>query len=146
MKQKHRYRRKKKGAGLLEAWPANVTATDLVARVSYVGSPEHKARPLHLSYNFEPALRSDASRCDPTIERDVAQAALQDALLRMSVSQEFDGDFPRYVWGSVNGQPHIARLINSYLGQYKGWPIGSEELPAERNGQSDGNGEEGEDA
>ena len=135
MKQKHRYRRKRKGGGLIEAWPTNVTATDLAARVSYVGSNEHKARPLHPSYDFNPALRSDASRCDSGITRDAAQEALREGIQRMYVSQEFDGEFPRYVWGLVDGRPHVARLINSHLGQYKGWPIGLEESPIDRTGR-----------
>jgi hypothetical protein len=86
MKQKHRYRRKRKGAGLIEQWPENVTAAELAARVTYVGSSEHKARPL------------------------------------------------------------LARLINRTLGQYKGWPIGQEELPTGWGGQPGGAGEESGDA
>lgn len=108
MKQVLRYRRKKKGSGLLDhdaAMAIDVEA--LAARVSYVGSGEHKVRPLDPSFDFSPALRSDASRCDPGVTREQAQAALRQAVRLRCVSEDFVGDFPRYVCGVAGrSAPH----------------------------------------
>lgn len=136
MKQVLRYRRKTKGSGLLAhdaAMALDVEA--LAARVSYVGSGEHKVRPLDPSFDFSPALRSDASRCDPGVTREQAQAALRQAVRLRCVSEDFVGDFPRYVWGWLDGRPHIARLDNQEQGAYKAWPIGREEFPMDRGGR-----------
>lgn len=46
-----------------------------------------------------------------------------------SVSALFDGDYPRYVWKRVEGRVYEARLSNSGLGQYKGYPIEDHEAP-----------------
>ncbi|MBN2192118.1 MAG: hypothetical protein JW751_04820 [Polyangiaceae bacterium] len=135
MKQVERYRHKTKAGGLAEAWPADAPSPDhLAERVRYVGSGEHKDRPVHPTYDLEPCLRSDASRCDPTISREEAEGALRDAVRRQWVSREFVGDFPAYVWGWCRGQPHAARLINATQGWYKAWPIGEDELPSDRRG------------
>ncbi len=136
MKQVLRYRRKVKGSGLVEAWPATALDPEVLAeQVTYVGSGEHKARPVDPSYDFAAALRSDASRCDPHVTRSHAEAALRAAVRRKCVSHEFVGGFPRYVWGWLDGQPHVARLDNSERGSYKAWPIGREELPIDRDGR-----------
>jgi hypothetical protein len=136
LKQKFRYRHKPKRGGLIGAWPSDrPSPADVSRRVSYVGSGEHKARPVHESYQVEAALRSDASRCDSRIDRLSAERALRSAIERGCVSLEFEGDFPCYVWGWVDGQPHVARLINRELGQYKGWPIPPEELPIDPDGR-----------
>lgn len=132
-KQKHRYRRKRKGEGLVQEWPADAAAPEVLAtRVRYVGSNEHKARPLDPSYEFDPDLRSDASRCDPGITRNQAEAALRTAIRRRCVSEQFEGVFPRYAWAWLDGRPYIARLINREAGSYKGWPIQESELPVDR--------------
>jgi hypothetical protein len=116
----------------VDAWPANVPDPAVLSDlVSYVGSGEHKARPVHESYDLEPALRSDASRCDPSISREEATAVLRESVARRNVSSDFEGSFPRYVWGWLNGRPHVARLINREKGEYKGWPIAEHELPIE---------------
>ncbi len=135
VKQKRRYRRRTKGGGLIAEWPAGAPQPSVLAhRVSYVGSAEHKSRPVHPSYGFQPALRSDASRCDPDIDPATAQIALVQAVQRVCVSQAFEGEFPRYVWGRIGGVPHVARLTNSDRGEYKGWPIEEHELPTDRQG------------
>lgn len=133
-KQKQRYRRKLKGDGLVQAWPADAPAPEeLAAQARYRGSNEHKARPLDPSYGFDPDLRSDASRCDPSIARDRAEAALKAAIQHRCVSEQFEGRFPRYAWAWIGGRPYIARLINREAGDYKGWPIEELELPADRD-------------
>lgn len=136
MKQVLRYRRKTKGSGLLADEPAMALDVEaLAAQVSYAGSNEHKVRPIDPSFDFSPALRSDASRCDPRITREQAQAALRRAVRLRCISEDFDGDFPRYVWGWLDGRPHVARLDNRERGAYKAWPIGREEFPSDRGGR-----------
>lgn len=136
MKRKHRYRRKGKGDGLIGAWPETARGPDeLAERISYVGSNEHKTRPIDPSFDFSPALRSDASRCDPAIAREQAQDALREAVRRRCVSHDFVGEFPRYVWGWLAGRPHVARLENCETGSYKAWPIEHHELPLDREGR-----------
>ncbi|MBK9031279.1 MAG: hypothetical protein IPL61_08075 [Myxococcales bacterium] len=134
MKQVRRYRRRGKGGGLIDEWPSTAMAPEeLAERVAYIGSAEHKARPIDPAFDFAPALRSDASRCDPAATKDQAQAALQEAVRRRCVSRVFVGEFPQYVWGWLDGA-HAARLINSEAGWYKAWPITRDELPADHEG------------
>jgi hypothetical protein len=132
-KQKHRYRKRRKGEGLIQEWPADAANPELLAtKVRYVGSNEHKARPLDPSYGFDPDLRSGASRCDPGIRREQAEQALQAAVRLRCVSEQFEGEFPRYVWARLDGRPYVARLINREAGSYKGWPVEEFELPLDR--------------
>jgi hypothetical protein len=136
MKQVLRYRRKSKGGGLAPTWPVTAMAPDeLAERVTYVGSAEHKSRPLDPAFDFTPAPRSDASRCEPTATKDQATVALRDAVRSHCVSEVFVGDYPQYVWGWLNGTPHVARLINSEAGWYKAWPIALDELPLDPDGR-----------
>jgi hypothetical protein len=134
MKQKERYRKKRKGEGLVQHWPANVREPEVLAtKVRYVGSSEHKARPLDPSYTVDPNLRSDASQCDPHIKREQAERALRRAIRLRAVSEQFESGFPRYAWARLDGRPYIARLINREAGDYKGWPIEEHELPTARD-------------
>jgi hypothetical protein len=50
----------------------------------------------------------------------------------MCVSEQFEGDYPRYVWARLSGRPYIARLINREQGVYKGHPIEEFEIPTDR--------------
>ena len=132
-KLKQRYRKKKKGDGLVQEWPSDAANPELLAtKVQYIGSNEHKSRPLDPSYDFDPALRSDASRCAPSITRKQADDALKAAIRRRCVSEQFEGAFPRYAWAWLEGRPYIARLINREAGSYKGHPIETSELPMDR--------------
>lgn len=136
VKQKQRYRRKSKGHGLVVAWPDDAPPPEeLATQVWYAGSAEHKARPVHVSYGLDAALRSDASRCHPSIDRQAAEVALREAMRRRCVSQDFEGNYPRYAWGWLGAQPYVARLDNVTSGAYKGWPIGIEELPSDKEGR-----------
>ncbi|MGM0577603.1 MAG: hypothetical protein ACQEXJ_17895 [Myxococcota bacterium] len=135
MKQKRRYRRKTKGDGLVSSWPDECDGPEQLAdRVAYVGSAEHKARPVDPSFQVEPELRSDASKCPRDIDRDNAERVLREALRRRCVSQRFESGFPRYAWGWLDGTPYVARLTNREKGAYKGWPIEPFELPTDREG------------
>ena len=40
-----------------------------------------------------------------------------------------EGPFPKYAWIRVEGQVYEARLTNSGLGAYKGYPILDHEAP-----------------
>jgi len=54
---------------------------------------------------------------------------LRDAVRDGDLSAQVDGNFPRYAWRRVEGQIYEARLSNSGLGQYKGYPIQDGEAP-----------------
>lgn len=105
--------------------PVGTDVGKLAGRVSYVGSPEHKDFP---SFAGAPYLRTDASRCDPGL-RDPGELAewVREGLLAGDIGGPIEGDFPRYVWARRDGQPYEARLSNSGLGQYKGYPITEDE-------------------
>lgn len=138
MKQKRRYRRKPKGTGLIGDWPEDVKpATELAATVRYVGSNEHKRRPVDPSYDVDPNLRSDASCCRPDITREQAERVLREAIVRKCVSEDFESGYPRYAWGWLDGDPYRARLINREQGHYKAHPIAEFELPTDRSGRLD---------
>lgn len=94
----------------------------LEARVSYVGSPEHKDMP---SFAGQPRPRADASLCPRELTRDGARVEewLREAIRRGAVSERREGDFPRYVWFEKDGVIYEGRLVNRGLGQYKGYPL-----------------------
>lgn len=56
-------------------------------------------------------------------------AQLQDSLRAGTVGALWEGDFPRYVWGRIDGQVYEARLVNKVLGEYKGFPLEDDEWP-----------------
>lgn len=79
-----------------------------------------------------PALRSDASKCDSAaVDRarsDLAWAedvtrALRDAVRHGATTGDFDGQFPKYVWGWFRGKLHAARHIGTPAGAYEAWPL-----------------------
>lgn len=98
----------------------------IAGKVSYVISPEHKD---YMTAAGPGKLRSDASACPRGLELDQVQQWLQSAVENGQVSAALDGDFPRYVWARVDERVYEARLSNSGLGQYKGYPIKDYEAP-----------------
>lgn len=101
--------------------------SELAGRVRYVGSPEHKSFP---SFAGPPALRSDASRCDPGLaDVDELTEWLRHAIGRGQIGAPWEGDFPRYAWYRANNACYEARLVNRELGHYKGYPLTAEECP-----------------
>ncbi len=124
---RHRHQRQKHRK--VAPWPPDKPPADEVAsRASYVGSPEHKSHP---SAAGRPAARSDASQCEPHL---TAQSAQLTEVLRESIRQGvigalFEGDFPKYVWGHVDGRLFEARHINGPQGTYKGYPLEEFETP-----------------
>jgi hypothetical protein len=107
--------------------PVGVDLVSLAARVSYVGSPEHKTFP---SFAGPPRPRADATKCDPTMaDRDVLTAWLRQAVADGHIGEPWEGDFPRYVWHLQDGVMYEGRLVNQELGQYKGWPLDPDQWP-----------------
>ena len=103
-----------------------------------MGSAEHKGYP---SPAGPPALRSDATPCDPNIERHEIKSVLREAIRRRCVSSVFEQGFPKYVWGWLGGALYEARHINGPAGTYKGYRLEEVEHPRDPEGRLDwGNG------
>ena len=87
----------------------------------YTGSPEHKL----------PHARSDATLCPADLEGRQAELTswLRNAILQGSAGGLMEGPFPRYVWYREGDRVFEGRLTNRELGQYKGYPISSDEAP-----------------
>ncbi|MEZ6132192.1 MAG: hypothetical protein R3C59_26325 [Planctomycetaceae bacterium] len=100
----------------------------LASRVSYVGSPEHKAGP---SFAGSPRPRADATKCDPSLNDrlDDINRWLRCAFHLHCFSGPWEGDFPRYAWCMVNDVVYEARLVNREQGHYKGWQLEPAEWP-----------------
>lgn len=119
----------------IAAWPAGAPGPDdVAARARYTGSAEHKGHPSDLG---PPALRSDATPCEPARTRNVERntEALREGIRRGCVGAEFEGDFPRFVWTWIEGALYQARLTNRELGTYKGWRIEPIEHPDDPEGR-----------
>jgi hypothetical protein len=123
--------------GTIRIVAAPPTFAELAARVSFVGSSEHKRLPNPLA---KPALRSDASDCDevdPTLSNAdpmYLRHLLQVAMMRGQVSGPREGAFPRYVhgWILLNGAERAlfrGRLTNREQGIYKGYFETLDDLP-----------------
>src|SRR3954453_8353285 len=109
-------------------WPEGQPSPEEVAeKAHYVGSSEHKD---YESPAGPPAPRSDAARCDARYS-DFAPItqALREAIRRRCSGVQFEGEFPRHVWGWLDGRLYEARLINRVQGWYKAWPIEEAERP-----------------
>jgi hypothetical protein len=89
----------------------------------YCGSPEHKF----------PHAKSDATLCPSELGGELPQLTewLRLAIKAGQVGGLLEGDFPRYVWHQEGNQWFEGRLTNRTLGEYKGYPIDQEELPAQ---------------
>ena len=109
---------------------ASDLAIDLeaVARSArYVGSQEHKSFP---SFAGPPALRSDASKCDPSLASQTQLTRwLRSAIMAGRVSVEWEGNFPKYVWHVEGDTCFEGRLVNRENGDYKGYPLEDTERP-----------------
>jgi hypothetical protein len=100
----------------------------IAARVTYVGSPEHKDMP---SFAGLPHPRSDASICDRKLSGDLELVTgwLKRAIRRGAIGGMMEGDFPRFAWYKENDRVYEARLVNQELGEYKGYPLNKTEWP-----------------
>jgi hypothetical protein len=119
---------------VISPWPDDHPQPEEVAsRARYVGSSEHKD---YESDAGPAALRSDAARCEPRHTDFVAiTPALQEAIRRRCTGAQFEGEFPRHVWGWLGGRLYEARLINRAQGWYKAWPIEDAERPKDDAGR-----------
>jgi hypothetical protein len=100
--------------------------------VRYVGSAEHKDYP---SAAGNPALRSDASRCDTRYtDFEAITQVLRAAIERQCASAAFEAGFPKYVWGWLDGRLYEARLVNRSQGTYKAYPLEPIEAPKDKSG------------
>ena len=126
------YRNKRRAIG---AWPSQQPPPEAVASgARYIGSAEHKVYP---SPAGSPALRSDATPCDPQISVATIQTALQEAISRRCVSGVFEQGFPKYAWGWIDGRLYEARHINGPAGTYKGYEIEKAEYPEDPENRLD---------
>ena len=107
--------------------PEGTDLQAVAAKAKYVGSPDHKRQ---LSHAGPPKPRADASKCDPNVgsQRQLTEW-LREAIERGTVSELWEGDFPRYAWHRVGDVCYAARLTNSVQGDYHGYPLEREEWP-----------------
>ena len=121
-----RHRRTKRRA--IGPWVGDESPEDTASRVRYIGSPEHKSYPSPVG---RPALRSDATPCDPDTKRADINASLREAIRRRCTSARFEQGFPRYAWGWLAGDLYEARHINGPAGTYKGYRLEEAEYPSD---------------
>lgn len=129
-----RGRHKRPKHRVIAPWPEGTPTRETVAAaVRYVGSAEHKDYPSPAGH---PALRSDASRCDPRLGYDVDRftRVLRAAIERSCVGAIFEGGFPKYVWGWIEETLFEARHINGPQGTYKAYPLEEAEYPKDPQG------------
>lgn len=101
--------------------PSGVDLAELAGRVRYVGSSEHKTSP---SFAGPPHPRADASKCDPKLtDAEVLTTWLRAAVAAGRIGAPWEGDFPRYAWGTIDGVHYEGRLVNRDQGSYKGYPL-----------------------
>ena len=129
-----RHRRTKRRA--IGPWTGGESPANTALRARYLGSPEHKGYP---SRAGPPALRSDATPCDPKIEREDVNAVLRQAIRRRCTSARFEQGFPRYAWGWLDGHLYEARHINGPAGTYKGYRLTEAEHPRDPEQRLDWN-------
>jgi hypothetical protein len=104
---------------------------EIASRCRYVGSAEHKGYPSPAGH---PALRSDASACDPRYnDFEPITEALRTGIRRGCIAAIFEGGFPKYVWGWLDGQLYEARHINGPQGTYKAYPLEEVDYPKDED-------------
>jgi hypothetical protein len=108
--------------------PDGIDPSGLAARVTDVGSPEHKTGP---SFAGAARPRGDATKCDTALDSRLAeiQRWLRHAFEVSCFGGPWEGDFPRYAWCKIGDTVYEARLMNRTLGQYKGWQLELDEWP-----------------
>ena len=108
--------------------PPGVDVTELAEKATYVLSREHKD---YFTEAGPGSLRSDATPCPRDVTRELAEAWLRVAIAAGHVGAPWsDQPFPQYAWYRTAGVVYEARLSNSELGTYKGYPLDESEWPA----------------
>ena len=115
-------------------WNGDKSPKETASRARYVGSQEHKSYP---SPAGPPALRSDATPCDPGIGWEDIAPVLRKAIRRSCTSPVFEQGFPKYVWGWLGEDLYEARHINGPAGTYKGYRLEEVEYPRDPEGRLD---------
>ena len=127
-----RRRRPKRRA--IGPWNGDGSPEETASKARYVGSREHKRHP---SPAGPPALRTDATPCDPAIECRTIDAVLRKAIRRRCTSAVFEQSFPKYVWGWLDDDLYEARHVNGPAGTYKGYRLEEVEYPRDPDGRLD---------
>src|SRR5580765_5153276 len=99
---------------------------ELARQATYILTPEHKD---YLTTAGPGKLRSDATACPRDLDFAEVESWLKETIEAGKVSADTDNGFPRYAWARVGDLVYEARLSNSGLGQYKGYPIHDYEAP-----------------
>jgi hypothetical protein len=121
--------RRRPRPGELVQPPDGIDLISIAPEASYVGSAEHKNYP---SFAGPPKLRSDASRCDPTLGTpDDFTEWLRLGIEAGHVGAPWEGSFPRYVWYRHDEICYEARLVNRVSGDCKGYPLSEQECPVD---------------
>lgn len=127
-----RHRRSRRRA--IGPWNGGESPKETASKARYEGSQEHKAHP---SPAGPPALRSDATPCDPAIQWDDINAVLREAIRRRCTSTVFEQGFPKYAWGWIGEDLYEARHLNGPAGTYKGYRLEEVEHPRDPDGRLD---------
>ena len=106
----------------------------LAEHVEYHGSSEHKSYP---SRAGPPALRTDATPCDPDIDWVDISNALAEGVRRGCISEATEQGFPKYVWAWLCGDLYEARHLNGFAGNYKGYRLEPPEYPRDSDHRLD---------
>ncbi len=106
----------------------------LAEHVEHHGSSEHKSYP---SRAGPPALRTDATPCDP----DIDWAAISNAPRRRRPPRLYQrgnrARIPKYVWAWLGGDLYEARHLNGFAGKYKGYRLEPPEYPRDSDHRLD---------
>jgi hypothetical protein len=107
--------------------PEDADLAAVADSVRYVGSVYHKDVPSFAGQ--VPRPRPDASVCPRHLAWRQAeiQAWLSTAIRHGHCGQLWEGGFPRYVWHREGAVTYEARLINPHDGEYKGYPLETDE-------------------
>lgn len=113
----------------VRAWTAcpETTRNRAAGGVSYSRSPYHC-----LGENGERVVRrgKPQSICPRRWAPDEARAALRRAILRGNVSEDWIGDYPRYIWYRDGTEGvYEARLSGGNPGSYHAYPIEDDQVP-----------------
>lgn len=84
-----------------------------------------------------PALRTDATPCNPNIDSEDIDAALAEGVRHGCISEVIEQGFPRYVWAWLGGDLYEARHLNGFAGKYKGYRLETPEYPRDPDGRLD---------
>ena len=114
--------------------PRTSFGTCRVPRQQYHGSSEHKSYP---SRAGPPALRTDATPCDPDIDWAAISNALAQGVRRGCISEATEQGFPKYVWAWLGGDLYEARHLNGFAGKYKGYRLEPPEYPRDSDRRLD---------